>query len=132
MVRRNDSQSKKDEEVKTMDKMFELINSLNALTKAVTALTEKITSEYLNTFETIYDSEKDEPQEITAKEQPTPEQQTVTFEELRSRLSEISRNGHTAEVKELLRKFGADKLSDVAESDYTALLAEAEVIANAG
>ena len=70
---------KKDEEVKTMDKMFELINSLNALTKAVTALTEKITSEYLNTFETIYDSEKDEPQEITAKEQPTPEQQTVTF-----------------------------------------------------
>ena len=79
MVRRNDSQSKKDEEVKTMDKMFELINSLNALTKAVTALTEKITSEYLNTFETIYDSEKDEPQEITAKEQPTPEQQTVTF-----------------------------------------------------
>lgn len=66
MVRRNDSQSKKDEEVKTMDKMFELINSLNALTKAVTALTEKITSEYLNTFETIYDSEKDEPQEITA------------------------------------------------------------------
>lgn len=115
-----------------MDKMFELINSLNALTKAVTALTEKITSEYLNTFETIYDSEKDEPQEITAKEQTTPEQQTVTFVELRSRLSEISRNGHTAEVKELLRKFGADKLSDVAESDYTALLAEAEVIANAG
>ena len=131
MVRRNDSQSKKDEEVKTMDKMFELINSLNALTKAVTALTEKITSEYLNTFETIYDSEKDEPKE-ESKEQPTPEQQTVTFVELRSRLSEISRNGHTAEVKELLRKFGADKLSDVAESDYTALLAEAEVIANAG
>lgn len=115
-----------------MDKMFELLNSLNALTKAVAALTEKITTEYLNTFETIYDSEKDEPQETTAKEQPTPEQQTVTFVELRSRLSEISRNGHTAEVKELLRKFGANKLSDVAESDYTALLAEAEVIANAG
>ena len=54
MVRRNDSQSKKDEEVKTMDKMFELINSLNALTKAVTALTEKITSEYLNTFAVSY------------------------------------------------------------------------------
>lgn len=131
MVRRNDSQSKKDEEVKTMDKMFELINSLNALTKAVTALTEKITSEYLDTFEEIYNPETDEPKE-ESKEQPTPEQQTVTFVELRSRLSEISRNGHTAEVKELLRKFGADKLSDVAESDYTALLAEAEVIANAG
>ena len=131
MVRRNDSQSKKDEEVKTMDKMFELINSLNALTKAVEGLTAKITSEYLDTFEEIYSPEMDEPKE-ESKEQPTPEQQTVTFVELRSRLSEISRNGHTAEVKELLRKFGADKLSDVAESDYTALLAEAEVIANAG
>ena len=131
MVRRNDSQSKKDEEVKTMDKMFELINSLNALTKAVERLTAKITSEYLDTFEEIYSPEMDEPKE-ESKEQPTPEQQTVTFVELRSRLSEISRNGHTAEVKELLRKFGADKLSDVAESDYTALLAEAEVIANAG
>lgn len=131
MVRRNDSQSKKDEEVKTMDKMFELINSLNALTKAVEGLTAKITIEYLDTFEEIYNPETDEPKE-ESKEQPTPEQQTVTFVELRSRLSEISRNGHTAEVKELLRKFGADKLSDVAESDYTALLAEAEVIANAG
>lgn len=109
-----------------MDKMFELINSLNALTKAVAALTEKIKSEYLNTFETIYDPEKDEPQETTAKEQPTSEQQTVTFVQLRSRLSEISRSGHTAEVKELIAKYGADKLSDLAESDYAALLAEAE------
>jgi len=114
-----------------MDKMFELINSLNTLAKAVAALTEKITSEYLGTFEEIYNPETDEPTE-EPKEQPTPEQQTVTFVELRSRLSEISRNGHTAEVKELLRKFGADKLSDVAKLDYTALLAEAEVIANAG
>ncbi len=115
-----------------MDKMFELINSINALAKAVMALTEKITSEYLDTFETIYDPAVDEPQETKPKEQSTPEQQAVTFVELRSRLSEISRNGHTAEVKELLQKFGADKLSDVAESDYTALLAEAEAIANAG
>ena len=69
MVRRNDSQSKKDEEVKTMDKMFELINSLNALTKAVEGLTAKITSEYLDTFEEIYSPEMDEPKE-ESKEQP--------------------------------------------------------------
>lgn len=111
-----------------MDKTFELINALNALTKAVGTLTEKITSEYLDTFETIYDPAKDEPQETAVKEQSIPEQQTVTFVELRSRLSEISRNGHTVGVKELLQKYGADKLSDVAESDYAALLAEAEVL----
>lgn len=111
-----------------MQTMFELINALNALTKAVEALTAKTTTEYLNGFETIYEppSEKGSPQEETPKEQPTPETQTVTFVQLRSRLSEISRNGHTAEVKELIAKYGADKLSDLAESDYAAVLAEAE------
>ncbi len=112
-----------------MDKVFELINALNALTKAVGALTEKITSEYLDTFETIYDPEKDEPQASEApKEQPAPEQktETVTFVQLRSRLSKISRSGHTQEVKELIAKYGAERLSDIAESDYAAVLAEAE------
>lgn len=112
-----------------MDKMFELINALNALTKAVGALTEKITTEYLNTFEVLYDPEKDEPQAAEVpKEQPAPEQktETVTFVQLRSRLSEISRAGHTQEVKELIAKYNADKLSDIAEADYAAVLAEAE------
>lgn len=62
----------------------------------------------------------------TDAEQPTPEKQTVTFVQLRSRLSEISRSGKTAEVKELIAKYGASKLSDIAESDYAAVLAEAE------
>lgn len=112
-----------------MDKMIEMINALNALTKAVSALTEKITSEYLNTFETIYDLAEDEPQAAEApKEQPAPEHktETVTFVQLRSRLSEISRSGKTAEVKELIAKYGASKLSDITESDYAAVLAEAE------
>lgn len=111
-----------------METIMKIINALSALTAALQEFTAQTTEGYLNTFETIYDPEKDEPQETTAKEQTAPEQQTVTFVELRSRLSEISRNGHTAEVKEILSKFGADKLSDVAESDYTALLAEAEVL----
>ena len=111
-----------------MDKGMELINALNALTKAVAALTEKITKEYLDTFETIYDPATDEPQTEAPKEQPAPEQKTenVTFVQLRSRLSEISRSGHTQEVKELIAKYGAEKLSDLAEGDFAAVLAEAE------
>lgn len=111
-----------------METMMKIINALSVLTAALQEFTAQTTEGYLNTFETIYDPEKDEPQETAPKEQPTAEQQTVTFVELRSRLSEISRNGHTVGVKELLQKYGADKLSDVAESDYTALLAEAEVL----
>lgn len=111
-----------------MDPMMELVNALNALTAALQKFTAQTTENYLNTFEEIYDPEKDEPQDAVPKDEPTPEKQTVTFVQLRSRLSEISRAGHTAEIKELLAKFGAEKLSDVAESDYAALLAEAEVL----
>ena len=112
-----------------MDKAMELINALKALTKAVAALTDKVTAEYINTFETLYDPETDEQTAAEApKEQstPEPEKQTVTFVQLRSRLSEISRAGHTAEVKELISKYGAEKLSDIAEADYASVLAEAE------
>lgn len=109
-----------------MEPMMRIINALSALTAALQEYTAQTTEKYLDTFEEIYNPATDKPQKTTAKEQSAPEPQTVTFVELRSRMSEISRNGHTAEVKELLRKFGADKLSDVAEADYAALLAEAE------
>ncbi len=118
-----------------MEPMMELVNAMNALTAALQKFTSQTTEQYLDTFETIYDPEKDEPQASEApKEQPTPEQktETVTFVQLRSRLSEISRNGHTQEIKELISKYGADRLSDIAESDYASVLAEAEVIANVG
>ena len=112
-----------------MDPMMELVNALNALTAALQKFSSQTTNAYLDTFEEIYDPEKDEPQAAeVAKEQPAPEQktETVTFVQLRSRLSEISRSGKTAEVKELIAKYGASKLSDIAESDYAAVLAEAE------
>ena len=112
-----------------MDPMMELVNALNALTAALQKFSSQTTNAYLNTFEEIYDPEKDEPQAAeTPEEQPAPEQKTenVTFVQLRSRLSEISRSGKTAEVKELIAKYGASKLSDIAESDYAAVLAEAE------
>jgi len=112
-----------------MDPMMELVNALNALTAALQKFSLQTTNAYLDTFEEIYDPEKDDPQAAEApKEQPTPKQEeaTVTFVQLRSRLSEISRSGKTAEVKELIAKYGASKLSDIAESDYAAVLAEAE------
>ena len=112
-----------------MEPMMKIINALAALTAALQEYTAQTTEGYINTFEEIYDPEKDEPQAAEApKEQPSPknEEPTVTFVQLRSRLSEISRSGHTAEVKELISKYGADKLSDIAEADYAAVLAVAE------
>ena len=62
-----------------------------------------------------------------AAEQET-EEKPLTLEEVRAVLAEKSRAGHTAEVKELLAKHGADKLSEIAPAEYAALLAEAQVL----
>ena len=111
-----------------MEPMMKIINALAALTAALQEFTAQTTDGYLATFETIYEPTEEELQEIAPKEQPAPEEktETVTFVQLRSRLSEISRSGKTAEVKELIAKYGASKLSDIAEADYAAVLAEAE------
>lgn len=62
----------------------------------------------------------------TAKAEP--EVEVPTLEEVRAVLAEKSRAGHTAEVKELLEKHGAPKLSGIDPAEYPALLAEVEVL----
>lgn len=57
-----------------------------------------------------------------------PEEKPLTLEEVRAVLAEKSRSGHTEEVRELLAKHGAEKLSEIDPSEYAALLAEAEVL----
>ena len=57
-----------------------------------------------------------------------PEEKPLTLEEVRAVLAEKSRSGHTEEVRELLAKHGADKVSEIDPAEYAALLAEAEVL----
>ena len=52
----------------------------------------------------------------------------IPLEKVRSVLADKSRLGHMVEVKALLQKHGAVKLSEVDPSEYAALLAEAEVL----
>lgn len=59
---------------------------------------------------------------------PAPEDKPLTLEEVRAVLAEKSRAGHTSEVKALLTKHGADKLSDIDPVKYPVLLADAEVL----
>lgn len=53
-------------------------------------------------------------------------QHDVTLEQVRAVLAEKSQNGFTAEIRELLTKHGAKRLSDIEPGEYAALLAEAE------
>ena len=69
------------------------------------------------------------PAEPEPPEEQSPETSpAITTEQVRAVLAEKSRAGKTAEVKALLTKHGADKLTDVSPSEYAALLAEAEAL----
>lgn len=61
---------------------------------------------------------------------PTDPNPTPTLEQVRAVLADKSRRGYTADVKALLRQHGADKLSEIAPSEYEALLAKTEALGN--
>lgn len=58
-------------------------------------------------------------------------QKQLTLEEVRAVCAEKSRAGFTAEVKSIITKRGADKLSAIKPEEYAAVLAEVEVLGNA-
>lgn len=70
----------------------------------------------------------------TAAEAPAPEPEAkpaYTLEQVRAVLADKSRAGHTAEVRTLLQKYGADRLSQTDPANYEALLRDAEGLVNA-
>ena len=56
------------------------------------------------------------------------EKKRLTLEEVREVLADKSRNGKTEQVRELLKKHGADRLSAINPDSYQALLEDAEVL----
>lgn len=55
----------------------------------------------------------------------------IPLEKVRGILAEKSRAGYAAEVRAIIAKHGADKLSGVAPGEYAAILKEAEALGNA-
>ena len=65
-------------------------------------------------------------------DEPTaPAESQLTLEQVRAVLADKSRNGHTAEIRSLLQKYGAAKLSGIDPANYKALLTDAEVLTDA-
>lgn len=96
--------------------LLDVVSDLRALSDSVQAVADAIAS--------------NGPDEITKPEQPKPEKKSeekqITLEEVRAVLAEKSHDGFTAEVRALLEKYGASKLSQIDPSKYAALLADAE------
>lgn len=57
-----------------------------------------------------------------------PATKPVTLEQVRATLAEKSQLGFTANVRSLLEKYGAPKLSQIDPANYAALLADAEAL----
>ena len=52
----------------------------------------------------------------------------ISLEQIRSILADKSRSGKTAEVRAIIKKYGADRLSDIDPKDYPKVLKDAEVL----
>lgn len=64
------------------------------------------------------------------KNEPGPTK--LTLEEVRKVAADKSRQGFTDEVRELIQKYGADKLSSMDPEKYEAFLKDLEVMGHAG
>ena len=69
-----------------------------------------------------------QPKEEVHAAAPVKESKEIGIEAVRAVLAEKSRDGKTSQIKALLLKYDAGKLSGVKPEDYAALLAEAEVL----
>lgn len=64
------------------------------------------------------------------KEEKKPEKK-LSLENVRRVAADKARQGHTEEVRQLIQKFGADKLSGVDAAKYPALMEELEAMGHA-
>lgn len=102
----------------TKDNLENLANELANCTKALLRIVEAL--------ENGMNDNTAEPENVI------PERKALSFEEVRKAAADKSRQGFTAEVKALIEKYGAEKLSSVKPEDYEAFMKKLEVISHAG
>lgn len=59
------------------------------------------------------------------------ERKPLSLEEVRAVLADKSKDGFTDQIRELLKKYGSDRLSGIDPANYQALLADAEELKDA-
>ncbi len=103
-----------------MSKMADVAEIINALRDAA------------STINTLADDLTD----LFSYSSRTPEialasEKAMSLEEVRAILAEKSRDGFTAQIRDLLLKYGANKLSELDPTCYKVLVADAEVLGDA-
>ena len=93
--------------------LFEVVNHLESLSTSLRTLAE------------VMSENPSQENIITPMPEVTQSVKPITMEEVRAVLTPISQSGKTAQVKELLLKYGVNRLSELDASRYEALISEA-------
>ena len=101
-----------------MSKMSEMAATIEELRNAATAINQAA-----NWLAEQFSGNEPEPESA-------PAEPMLTLEQVRAVLADKSRAGFTAQIRSLLQKHGAAKLSEIDPSHYADLLKEAEGLAN--
>ena len=98
--------------------LFDIVLNLRALADNFQVLADIVTGS--GSTEVI------QPEPTTSEKEPEPKTKPVTVEQVRAVLADKSQQGQTAEVRALLEKYGAPKLSQIDPAHFSSLLADAE------
>lgn len=102
--------------------LFDVVSDMRSLADSLEAVANAI----CDTRPAFEESERNAPAHEPMQEMH--DEPKLTLEDVRSVLAEISANGHGAEIRELLKKYGQTKLSEINPNDYPALLQDAEML----
>ena len=100
-----------------MKTLIDVLAALSDFVKIASEWAESASKAEVETFTQIY------PQKAVEK--------SVTLEEVRSVLANLSRSGQKETVLKLLQKYGGSRLSEVPPERYAALFADAQEAAHA-
>lgn len=104
--------------------LLDVVSDMNALAKSIQAVADVM-------LENEPTDMKDQPEpikEIDKKKASTAKE--IKFEDIRGLLATKSQAGMTTQVRELIQKYGATKLSEIDSKHYASILKEAEELAN--
>ena len=105
-----------------MSKMSDMATTIEELRSAAAAITD-VADWLTEMFSATAAADKAQKSESVSPAEPT-----LTLEQVRAVLADKSRMGFTAEIRALLQKYGAAKLSGIDPANYKALIADAEVL----
>lgn len=106
-----------------MKLLLDVVSDLRSLADSIQAVCDAMASGGPMDIEKPKEEQQKTAQKVKAEKAPK-----ITLEQVRGVLADKSRNGHTAEVRAIIQKYGADRLRDVDPKNYPAVLKDAEVL----